>query len=97
MLKNWIARACTELGQELVGHCIKVWWPGEQEYFRGFVTSFDSASCEHHVQYEPDPGQHDGAGHAEDLWLAVESYQDLGKCASSIKRLITHDLCNCKQ
>ena len=70
-LYSWIAAQCRELGQGVVGHTLRVWWPGAKLYYHGTVQSFDYQTFEHHIRYK------DGA--EEDLWLAVESYEDLGE------------------
>ena len=55
---------------------MKVWWPaaeqGNGSYYFGEVTGFDVVRKDHHIHYDD--------GNDEDLWLAVESWEDLGEC-----------------
>ena len=62
---------CRQLGNEMVGHKLRVWWPGAESYYLGTVQAFNPHSCRHNVKYQD--------GDIEDLWLAVESYEDLGE------------------
>ena len=55
------------------GHKLRVWWPAAQQYHTGTVERFNPKMSEHHIRYEDDT--------QEDLWLAVESFEDLGKHA----------------
>ena len=79
-LIKWIKGKCKEIGHQMVGHKIRVWWPADNNgigaYHTGTVASFDDQWADHHVYYDDDDG--------EDLWLAVESWVDLGE-----------DICNC--
>ncbi|KAL0039954.1 hypothetical protein WJX77_012646 [Trebouxia sp. C0004] len=73
-LIKWIQRKCKEIGHRLVGHKIRVWWPADNNgigiYHTGTVASFDDHLADHHIKYDD--------ASAEDLWLAVESWTDLG-------------------
>lgn len=40
-----------EYGQNLVGSQIKVWWPKDQMFYEGVISSFDSAKKKHQVNY----------------------------------------------
>ena len=75
-LIKWIEGGCTEIGQSVVGHKVKVWWPASDKgngcYYSGEVTEFDAVRKDHHIHYDD--------GNDEDLWLAVESWEDLGMC-----------------
>lgn len=79
-LIKWIQGKCKEIGNQMVGHKIRVWWPADNNgigvYHTGTVASFDDQWADHHINYDDDDG--------EDLWLAVESWTDLGE-----------DICNC--
>lgn len=74
-LLKWVEGKCSEIGKSIVGHRVKVWWPAAEQgngcYYFGEVTAFDAMRKDHHICY------HDGS--EEDLWLAVESWKDLGK------------------
>lgn len=73
-LIKWIQGECKEIGLQMVGHKIRVWWPADNNgvgvYHTGTVASFDDQLADHHIDYEDES--------AEDLWLAVESWTDLG-------------------
>ena len=75
-LIKWIESKCMEIGHSLVGHKVKVWWPaagqGKGCYYSGQVTGFDDVRKDHHIHYDDT--------NEEDLWLAIESWKDLGKC-----------------
>ena len=74
-LLKWIEGKCKAIGQSIVGHKVKVWWPaannGNGRHYCGQVTSYDAERKDHHIDYDD--------GTSEDLWLAIESWQDLGK------------------
>ncbi|KAH7688320.1 Tudor/PWWP/MBT domain-containing protein [Dioscorea alata] len=44
--------AKTDLGAELVGSKVKVWWPDDNEFYDGTVESFDPVTRRHKVFYE---------------------------------------------
>lgn len=79
-LIKWIQGKCKEIGHQMVGHKIRVWWPADNNgigvYHTGTVASFDDHWADHHINYDDES--------SEDLWLAVESWTDLGE-----------DICNC--
>ena len=50
-------------GAELVGHSIRVYWPGSDRMFRGVVTEYDEVDEIHRILYE------DG----EDVWEELGS------------------------
>ena len=69
-LYKWIQTKCLEIGQTIVGHKVEVWWPGEGMFYGGTVTAFDKNSFTHLIVYDDSV--------IEGLWLAIESYKDLG-------------------
>ena len=78
-LIKWIEGKCKAIGLEIVRHKIKVWWPAAGKYYFGTVASFDDIDMTHHVDYDDKT--------AEDLWLPVESWEDLGETLSSSHEL----------
>ncbi|XP_039115931.1 uncharacterized protein LOC120251469 isoform X3 [Dioscorea cayenensis subsp. rotundata] len=42
----------TDLGVELVGSKVKVWWPDDNEFYHGTIDSFDPVTRRHKVYYE---------------------------------------------
>lgn len=74
-LRKWIAKECTKIGAAIVGHKLRVWRPTSCQYHSGTVQKFNAGIFEHVIAYED--------GTEEALWLAVESYEDMGKpCCS---------------
>ena len=57
----------------MVGHRVEVWWPGENQHYQGQVTAFDERRGEHTIKYDDDDPNE------ERMWLAIESYVDLGR------------------
>ncbi|CAH8274659.1 unnamed protein product [Arabidopsis lyrata] len=45
-------KASENLGESLVGSRVKVWWPMDQAYYKGEVTSYDAAKKRHMVIYD---------------------------------------------
>ncbi|XXG58873.1 hypothetical protein AAC387_Pa04g1067 [Persea americana] len=41
-----------DLGEEIVGRKIKVWWPDDKMFYNGTVDSFDPAQKKHKILYE---------------------------------------------
>ena len=78
-LRKWIVRECQALGKKMVGHQLKVWWPQRQQYAMGIVQSFDPQTARHHLTYDNRK--------EEFLWLAIESYEDLGMQLSAAASL----------
>ena len=70
-LRKWIAKECTNIGFAIVGHKLRVWRPASSQYFTGTVQRFDVGGHEHLIAYKD--------ASEEALWLAVESYEDMGK------------------
>lgn len=48
---NEKASGSKELGEELVGSKVKVWWPDDEAFYEGVITSFDVAKKKHTVSY----------------------------------------------
>ncbi|KAK4719287.1 hypothetical protein R3W88_017625 [Solanum pinnatisectum] len=46
------ARTSKDHGAELIGSKIKVWWPLEQAFYEGVISSFDSETNKHKVVYD---------------------------------------------
>ncbi len=40
------------LGEAAIGASVEVWWPLDEDWYRGTVTSFDSFAMQHTVSYE---------------------------------------------
>ncbi|XP_049366931.1 sister chromatid cohesion protein PDS5 homolog D-like [Solanum verrucosum] len=64
-------RTCTikDYGKELVGARIKVWWPLDEKFYEGVVSSFDPVERKHKVLYDD--------GEAEKLRLHKERWEML--------------------
>ncbi|KAG5602107.1 hypothetical protein H5410_033477 [Solanum commersonii] len=64
-------RTCTikDYGKELVGARIKVWWPLDEKFYGGVVSSFDPVERKHKVVYDD--------GEAEKLRLHKERWEML--------------------
>lgn len=66
-------RNCTSLpieedhGEELVGRKIKVWWPADDQFYRGVITGFDLELKKHKVEYID--------GDQENLYLRTERWE----------------------
>ncbi|XP_055829366.1 sister chromatid cohesion protein PDS5 homolog C-like isoform X2 [Solanum dulcamara] len=65
-------RPCTikEYGKELVGARIKVWWPFEEKFYEGVVSSFDPVKMKHKVVY--DDGQVEKLRLHRERWEMLE-------------------------
>ncbi|XP_042007075.1 protein starmaker-like isoform X1 [Salvia splendens] len=64
-----------ELGENLVGSKVEVWWPEDQLYYEGVIDSFDSAKKKHRVLYND--------GDEEILNLKKEEWRFLNEDAVS--------------
>ncbi|KAK4719293.1 hypothetical protein R3W88_017631 [Solanum pinnatisectum] len=64
-------RPCSikDYGKELVGDRIKVWWPLDEKFYEGVVSSFDPVERKHKVVYDD--------GEAEKLRLHKERWEML--------------------
>ncbi|WRX26925.1 hypothetical protein QQP08_019412 [Theobroma cacao] len=47
-----MASELPDLGEELIGRRIKVWWPMDKTFYEGVVASYDSITMKHRVLYE---------------------------------------------
>ncbi|XP_027773828.1 uncharacterized protein LOC107021116 isoform X3 [Solanum pennellii] len=63
------ARTSKDHGAELIGTKIKVWWPLEQAFYKGVISSFDSETNKHQVVYDD--------GEVEKLRLHKERWEML--------------------
>ncbi|XP_049408873.1 sister chromatid cohesion protein PDS5 homolog D-like isoform X1 [Solanum stenotomum] len=63
------ARTSKDYGAELIGAKIKVWWPLEQAFYEGVISSFDSETNKHKVVYDD--------GEVEKLRLHKERWEML--------------------
>ncbi|XP_061365246.1 sister chromatid cohesion protein PDS5 homolog C-like [Gastrolobium bilobum] len=63
-----------EYGQNLVGLRVKVWWPKDREFYKGFVDSFDSSKKKHKVSY--DDGDEEILNLGKEKWKVIESDSD---------------------
>ncbi|KAK2452858.1 nucleolar protein dao-5 [Trifolium repens] len=61
-------------GQSLVGQRVKVWWPEDNEFYKGVVDSFDSSSKKHKVSY--DDGDEEVLNFDDEKWEIVEEDDD---------------------
>ena len=73
-LLQWIKANNNLIGDTILGHRVKVWWPAGGVYYQGTVTAFDEATTEHTIHYDDNV--------KERLWMALESYVDLGMLSS---------------
>lgn len=62
------------IGDTILGHKVKVWWPGGGKYYHGIVKAFNEATAEHTIHYDDKE--------IERLWMVLESYVDLGMFSS---------------
>ncbi|CAJ2675066.1 unnamed protein product [Trifolium pratense] len=60
--------------QSLVGKRVKVWWPEDNEFYKGVVDSFDSSSKKHTVSY--DDGDEEILNFDDEKWEIVEDDDD---------------------
>nr|XP_025887402.1 uncharacterized protein LOC101266039 isoform X1 [Solanum lycopersicum] len=77
------AHTSKDHGAELIGTKIKVWWPLEQAFYEGVISSFDSETNKHKVVYDD--------GEVEKLRLHKERWEMLEDNSSQkdIKRTFT--------
>ncbi|WJX16216.1 hypothetical protein P8452_06279 [Trifolium repens] len=61
-------------GQSLVGQRVKVWWPEDNEFYKGVVDSFYSSSKKHKVSY--DDGDEEVLNFDDEKWEIVEDDDD---------------------
>ena len=60
-------------GAAAVGRRLRCYWPAEQAFFEGHVSSFDAATGLHHIVYDD--------GDSESLLLAAERFEWVHPCA----------------
>jgi hypothetical protein len=49
----WLCPTCVQtLSTELIGCEVKVWWDGDNKYYKGVIEEFDTQSGRHRVQYD---------------------------------------------
>ncbi|KAJ0984877.1 hypothetical protein J5N97_003233 [Dioscorea zingiberensis] len=60
----------TDLGEELVGSKVKVWWPDDNEFYGGIIDSFNPVTKQHTVLYDD--------GDVEVLFLKDEQWKLIG-------------------
>ncbi|PWA49143.1 phospholipase-like protein [Artemisia annua] len=70
-----------ELGENLVGSRIKVWWPEDNAYYEGIVKSFQSRKKKHKVWY--DDGDKELLDLKAEQWELVEEVSPMSDCAQS--------------
>ncbi|KAI3455135.1 hypothetical protein Pfo_011798 [Paulownia fortunei] len=56
-------------GEELVGCKIQVWWPLDEMFYEGKITSFDQLNKKHKVDY--DDGDHEILDLAKECWQLI--------------------------
>ncbi|KAM0939140.1 putative sister chromatid cohesion protein Pds5 [Dioscorea sansibarensis] len=61
----------TDLGEELVGSKVKVWWPDDNEFYHGTIDSFDTVTKRHTVFY--DDGDVEVLFLNDERWKLIES------------------------
>ncbi|KAL9156418.1 hypothetical protein ABFS82_09G075600 [Erythranthe guttata] len=57
------------VGEEVVGRRIKVFWPLDQIFYEGKITSFDHSNKTHQVVY--DDGDHEKLDLSKECWLLI--------------------------
>ncbi|XP_075518268.1 sister chromatid cohesion protein PDS5 homolog C-like isoform X1 [Primulina tabacum] len=68
-----------EYGEELVGSKVKVWWPKDQMFYEGVISSFDSVKKKHMVLYND--GDKEVLNLGRERWELVgdDSFATMGK------------------
>ncbi|PKA57771.1 Histone-lysine N-methyltransferase ATX2 [Apostasia shenzhenica] len=57
--KKWVELDCEEADPEaFVGLACKVFWPMDDDWFKGFVVSYDSGTHQHHIKYNDGDDEH---------------------------------------
>lgn len=64
-------RYVKEYGEELVGDRIRVWWPLDQTYSEGCISSFDPISMKHKLLH--DDGDEEMLDLGEECWEQIET------------------------
>ncbi|CAN1151020.1 Sister chromatid cohesion protein PDS5 homolog C [Linum perenne] len=57
----------TAYGEEIVGKRVRVWWPDDQEFYKGTVQSYDPTEKKHEVHYDDNE--------TENLYMKEEKFE----------------------
>ncbi|MED6171778.1 hypothetical protein PIB30_043996 [Stylosanthes scabra] len=63
-----------EYGENLVGLRVEVWWPDDNQFYKGIIDSFDSAEKKHKVMY--DDGDEEILNLRTEKWNIIEVDSD---------------------